>query len=101
MPHFRPVFSEAVLGGPLKPFADSLVRGWSQEPSDRPAIPEMDKVLRGTGVTGPLKQSLIERVIKRLEAYNKVLEKDVAERTALLVQEQKNADDLLKEMLPP
>lgn len=100
-PYFRPVFSQPVLEGPLKLFVECVVRGWSQVPTNRPGVAEMEKNFRSSGITGLLKQSLMERVIKRLETYYNILEKDVADRTALLVLEQKKADGLLREMLPP
>ncbi|XP_055339806.1 atrial natriuretic peptide receptor 1-like isoform X2 [Paramacrobiotus metropolitanus] len=96
----RPEFSEVLRNGSLSAFITIIQRCWQEDPTARPTMLDVQKVFAAVTVSEGLKGTLIERVLKRLEKYNAILEKQVFEKTVQLQLEQQRADDLLREMLP-
>lgn len=73
---------------------------WSEKPQDRPNTAQIgaaiEKISHAEGLSG----SLVDRVLRRLEAYAVDLENTVGEKVQQLLSEQRKCDAVLSEMLP-
>ncbi|XP_055341958.1 atrial natriuretic peptide receptor 1-like [Paramacrobiotus metropolitanus] len=99
MPYFRPVFLDFEYS--RYGWLVALVkRCWDEAPANRPTMRDTAATFKKATVAEEMEGTLMDRVIRWLTKYNAVLEQDVASRTALLLQEHRKADDLLRQMLP-
>ncbi|XP_055341962.1 atrial natriuretic peptide receptor 2-like [Paramacrobiotus metropolitanus] len=99
-PYFRPLFPQLSQNRTLERLIPLVQSCWAEEPSQRPQIAEAALRFRLATASEGMEGTFLDRIMQWLEKYNRVLEQDVADRTALLLHEQKKADELLCQMLP-
>ncbi|XP_055346541.1 retinal guanylyl cyclase 1-like [Paramacrobiotus metropolitanus] len=96
----------AVTAQEIPPYGEKLLRDCFLDSSDRrPSIHDLIEVLNGKNTRkmsglGRTVASVVDCIISRLERYSLELEKRIAERTAELVREENNVNELLRDMLP-
>ncbi|XP_055346568.1 receptor-type guanylate cyclase gcy-22-like [Paramacrobiotus metropolitanus] len=96
----------AVTAEEIPPYGEKLLRECFLDNADRrPSIRDVFEVLNGKNTRkmsglGRTVASVVDCIISRLEHYSLELEKRIAERTAELVREEDNVNELLRDMLP-
>ncbi|ELT92328.1 hypothetical protein CAPTEDRAFT_22212, partial [Capitella teleta] len=92
---FRPVVSKDVCHPALHAL---MIQCWDEDPNKRPHFDTVKSAIRN--IHGGKDRSLMESLLIRMEQYANNLEGIVAERTSLLVQEQRKTEQLLLQILP-